>query len=108
MLSGEPTSHNSIHSSKAGLFNESDDWRETSSHLSALLNILFSCVGVVCALWFCCAQIGTAVEVKVLLCMLSGTVVVAAEAWLYARHFERVKRKEEERRRASYHAAKFK
>ncbi|CAO1637309.1 unnamed protein product [Parajaminaea phylloscopi] len=75
-----------------------DEWREVNSHLSALFNIGLSLVAVVMATWWGSGPY-TAIEVKVALCSCFGLIIVAAEAFLYIRHFDRQKEKEMEKRR---------
>lgn len=75
-----------------------DEWREVNSHLSAMFNIGLSLVAVVMATWWASGQY-TAIEVKVALCSGFGFIIVGAEAFLYARHFDRQRSKEMEKRK---------
>lgn len=65
--------------------NEEEAWRQAKKHLAAVTNVLFSGFGVAFAVWYALGSAGWTIEARVGMAMLSGFVVVGAEAFLYSR-----------------------
>lgn len=71
---------------------DAEEWLEIRRQISALVNIFFSAVGIATATWWSLGEY-TASHVKLASCLVSATAIVCVEAFLYARHFQRMKEK---------------
>lgn len=81
-------------SSASASHNEAQEWLEVRRQISALVNIFFSAMGVATAIWWSLGEYAQ-LHVKMSASFIGSMAIVAIEAFLYARHFTRMKEKRE-------------
>ncbi|CAO1636498.1 unnamed protein product [Sympodiomycopsis kandeliae] len=87
------TGHNdSHHHNNTNVALDQQEWIEIKRQISALVNIFFSAIGVGTATWWSLGEY-TRKEVKLSATLVTTTAIVVIEAFLYARHFQRMTEK---------------
>ncbi|RKP08711.1 endoplasmic reticulum-based factor for assembly of V-ATPase-domain-containing protein [Thamnocephalis sphaerospora] len=65
------------------------EWRQSRRQLTAIMNVIFSIIGVFTAMFWATAMITDDLALRVLWSLLASLMVAVAEIWLYVRYFGR-------------------
>jgi hypothetical protein len=68
---------------------EAEEWQQSKRQLTAIVNVLFSMVGVFVAVFWVTDMVTDDLAYRVLWSLLASFIVAAAEIWLYVRYMDR-------------------